>query len=478
MLFNSISFAVFLGIVFMLYWFAAGKNLRWQNILLLAASYFFYGCWDYRFLLLLLFSTALDYFTGLQIDRAGSGSTRKAWLLISVIINLGLLGFFKYYNFFIEGFTALFHAVGYTPGRWTLQLILPVGISFYTFHGLSYVFDIYRKKISPTRQFIDYAVFVGFFPLLIAGPIERATHLLPQVQRPRYFDRASATDGLRQILWGLFKKMVVADGCAIYVNMVFADARHFPGSALLLGAVLFAFQIYADFSGYSDIAIGTGRLLGFDLLRNFAYPYFSRDIAEFWRRWHISLTSWFRDYLYIPLGGSKNGKTKTIRNILLVFLVSGFWHGANLSFICWGALHALYFLPLLLTNRNRKNLHTVAQGKFFPSIRETFSMLVTFGLVCFAWIFFRAENLSQAFVYISQLFSASLFRYPAVCPKLMLMLIALFTAVEWTGRHHEYAIAGLVANWPKPLRWAFYYCLIITIFSVVPKAQQFIYFQF
>ncbi len=272
--------------------------------------------------------------------------------------------------------------------------------------------------------------------------------------------------------------MVIADGCAVYVNMVYTDTHHFPGSDLFLAAVLFAFQVYADFSGYSDIAIGTGRLLGFDLLRNFAFPYFSRDIAEFWRRWHISLTSWFRDYLYIPLGGSKGGKGKTIRNILLVFLVSGCWHGANWTFICWGALNALFFLPLLLSNRNRKNLDTVAPGKMLPSLREAASMLATFGMVSFAWIFFRSENMTQAFFYISHLFSRSLFQYPVVFPKLMLVLVILFIAVEWTGREQSYAIAGIGLTWPKPLRWAFYYCLIIAIFSVVAKTQQFIYFQF
>jgi alginate O-acetyltransferase complex protein AlgI len=348
MLFNSLDYAIFFPIVFLLYWLVANKNLRLLNFLVLVASYFFYGSWDYRFLFLLIFSTFLDYFTGLKIHQSQSPQQRKFWLWLSISINLGFLGIFKYYNFFISSFTDAISVFGFQINVSTLNVLLPVGISFYTFHGLSYVFDIYNKKISPVTNFIDYGVFVSFFPLLVAGPIERATHLLPQVQKPRTFEFEKAADGLRQILWGLFKKIVIADQCAPHVNHIFENYADYNGSTLAFGAILFAFQIYGDFSGYSDIALGSARLLGFDLIRNFAFPFFSRDIAEFWRRWHISLTTWFRDYLYIPLGGSKGPRWMIIRNTLIIFLVSGFWHGANWTFLAWGFLNALYFLPLFV----------------------------------------------------------------------------------------------------------------------------------
>ena len=327
MLFNSINFAIFLPIVFFLYWFVANKNYKHQNILLLVASYFFYACWDYRFMFLLIFSTLLDYFTGLKMFDAKTSFGKKFWFWLSIGVNLGFLGFFKYYNFFAESFAEALANFGLHVDVWMLNVILPVGISFYTFHGLSYVIDIYYNKIKPERNFIDYAVFVSFFPLLVAGPIERATHLLPQIQRARKFDYTTAIDGLRQILWGLFKKIVIADNCAEYANLIFNDSAHQSGSNLVLGALFFTFQIYCDFSGYSDIALGTARLFGVELLRNFAFPYFSRDIAEFWRRWHISLSTWFRDYLYIPLGGSKGGTWMKVRNTFIIFLVSGFWLG-------------------------------------------------------------------------------------------------------------------------------------------------------
>jgi alginate O-acetyltransferase complex protein AlgI len=367
MLFNSLLYALFFAAVFILYWLVANKNLKLQNILLLAASYFFYASWDYRFLLLLIFSTFLNFFTGLKIHQADHPHERKLWLWLTVIINLSVLGVFKYYNFFAESFAAAMTHAGFAVSPWTFNILLPLGISFYTFHGLSYVFDIYRNKIKPTHDFIDYGVFVGFFPLLIAGPIERAAHLLPQIQRPRTFDYNQTVDGLRQILWGLFKKIVIADNCGTHVNAIFENPEAYSSSTLLWGAILFSFQIYGDFSGYSDIATGSARMLGFDLLRNFAYPYFSRDMAEFWRRWHMSLNTWLRDYLYIPLGGSKGSRWKVSRNIFIIFLASGLWHGANWTFLVWGFIHALFFLPLLLTGRHRKHLDTVAAGKFWPS---------------------------------------------------------------------------------------------------------------
>jgi len=360
----------------------------------------------------------------------------------------------------------------------TLKIILPIGISFYTFHGLSYVIDIYKKKIKPTKNFIEYSVFVSFFPLLVAGPIERATHLLPQIQKKRVFNYSKAVDGLRQILWGLFKKMVIADGCAGYVNMIFNNSSDYNGSTLVLGAILFAFQIYGDFSGYSDIAIGTARLFGIDLLKNFSFPYFSRDIAEFWRRWHISLTSWFKDYIYIPLGGSRGGVWITIRNTFIIFLISGFWHGANWTFIAWGLLNAIYFLPLLVLKRNRNNIEIVAQGKYLPTVKEIFEIISTFVLTTFAWIFFRAENITSAINYISGIFSFSIFTMPEIQPRKLIVLIAIFLVIEWFGREKEFALSNFGLKLPKILRWLLYYIIIFMIMNYCGESQQFIYFQF
>lgn len=477
MLFNSISFAIFLPIVFCAYWLLK-RDLKLQNLLLLVASYYFYSCWDYRFLFLLMFSTFLDYYTGIKMEEAGNQRSKKIWFVLSVAINLGFLGIFKYYNFFVDSFAT---ALGYTGAEksfWTLQIVLPVGISFYTFHGLSYVIDIYKNRIKAERNFVDYAVFVSFFPLLVAGPIERATHLLPQIKRERVFDYARAIDGLRQILWGLFKKVVIADNCAAYANNVFSSYGEQSGSTLVLGAVFFAFQIYCDFSGYSDIALGTARLFGIELLRNFAYPYFSRDIAEFWRRWHISLSSWFRDYLYIPLGGSKGSTWMKIRNIFIIFLVSGFWHGANWTFIVWGALNAIYFLPLLLLGKNRNNMETVASGRYLPNFREFLGMAVTFALTVFAWIFFRSDSVMDAFHYISGVFSPSIFTKPVMPDRGILLLVVIFMIMEWLGREQPYAIAQFGFSWPRPARLALYYVLLVIIFLYSGNEQEFIYFQF
>ncbi|WP_278495373.1 MBOAT family O-acyltransferase [Chryseobacterium arthrosphaerae] len=478
MLFNSIGFAIFLPVVFLLYWLVTNKNLRLQNILLLLASYYFYACWDWRFLFLLMFSTLLDYCTGLKMQEAENQKGKRFWFWLSITINLGFLGVFKYYNFFAQSFAEAISHVGLQVNPWTLQVILPVGISFYTFHGLSYVIDVYKDRIRAESNFVDYAVFVSFFPLLVAGPIERATHLLPQIKKRRTFNYTQAVDGLRQILWGLFKKIVIADNCAEFANQIFNSSADQSGSTLALGAVLFAFQIYGDFSGYSDIAIGTARLFGIDLLRNFAFPYFSRDVAEFWRRWHISLSSWFKDYLYIPLGGSKGGNWKRIRNTFIIFIVSGFWHGANWTFIVWGALNALFIMPSIIMKTNRNHLETVAQGNILPTVKEFFQMTVTFSLAVLAWIFFRAENISHAFSYISGIFSRSLFSIPTITPRLLMLLIIIFMVIEWLGREQQYAIAKLGLQWKSPLRYAMYYAIIIAIFWFAGKDQQFIYFQF
>ncbi len=413
MLFNSLDFAVFLPIVFILYWMLLRNNRKLQNVLLLVASYVFYGWWDWRFLGLIFFSTVVDYFVGLGLGQEERETQRKWILLVSILVNLGFLAYFKYANFFLANLAGVFTFFGRDIGLRSLNIILPVGISFYTFQTLSYSIDIYRRKLKPTKDFLVYSAYVSFFPQLVAGPIERASRLLPQFLTDRVFDYQKAVDGLRQILWGLFKKIVIADSSAVFVNTIFDNAADQSGSTLLLGGVFFAFQIYGDFSGYSDIAIGVARLFGFDLMKNFAFPYFSRDIAEFWRRWHISLTTWFRDYLYIPLGGSRGGTWQTIRNTFVIFLVSGLWHGANWTFIAWGLLNALYFLPLMLMNRNRKNLLENAEYRLLPSLKDFFSMMATFGLTVFAWIFFRAENLTHLKIILQRIFSSSLF--PDTC---------------------------------------------------------------
>ncbi|MBL0310866.1 MAG: MBOAT family protein [Bacteroidetes bacterium] len=487
MLFNSLDFAIFFPIVFILYWFVTNRNLRWQNILLIAASYLFYGWWDWRFLFLLIFSTAVDYSVGLALEKVEHKTQRKILLWASVIINLGFLGFFKYYNFFVDNFVTAFSFFEKDISPNTLNIILPVGISFYTFHGLSYVFDIYFRRIKATRNWVDYSLFVSFFPLLVAGPIERATHLLPQMKVKRKFEYVKAVDGLRQILWGIFKKVVIADNCAEYANMIFNHSSEYSGASLVLGALFFTFQIYGDFSGYSDIALGTARLLGFELLRNFAFPYFSRDIAEFWRRWHISLSSWFRDYLYIPLGGSKGGIGMKIRNTFIIFLVSGFWHGASWTFIAWGALNALYFMPLLLSNNNRNHMDIIARGKFLPTIREAILMLTTFGLTVFAWIFFRAESIGHAFQYVGDMLLGLVHKagYHQVYDLIMkgglglVLLIGAFLLMEWVGREGQYALANVGMKWKRPVRWALYSFILFLIGMFMQTNETpFIYFQF
>ncbi len=478
MLFNSFEFAIFLPIVFLLYWFIFNRRLSVQNAFLVLASYFFYGWWDWRFLSLIFFSSMVDYTVGRGLRNCQNKTKRKLLLLFSIFVNIGFLGFFKYYNFFVESFVDAFTFLGHPINPGMLSIILPVGISFYTFQTLSYTIDAYRKKLTPTNDIIAFFAFVSFFPQLVAGPIERATNLLPQFLNNRVFDKLKATDGMRQILWGLFKKIVIADNCAVYVNDIFANYQDLSGSTLVIGVFFFALQIYGDFSGYSDIAIGTARLFGFDLMRNFAFPYFSRDIAEFWRRWHISLTSWFRDYVYIPLGGSRAGTLKIVRNVFIVFIVSGFWHGASWTFLFWGFLHACYFLPLMIFHRNRKNLDIVAKGRIFPSLREFAAMIMTFILVNIAWIFFRAESISQAFDYIAGIVNISFFSLPEVFPADTLILILIMFVAEWLQRGKQHALDFDNVSIPAWGRWLIYYAVVYCIIWFTGEQQEFIYFQF
>lgn len=498
MLFNSYEYLIFLPIVFLLYWYVFSKNLKARNIFLLLVSYIFYGWWDWRFLGLIAASSAVDYWCGLQLSSDSNHSAsespernrskaflkpfqgRNLYLTISLLFNLGLLGFFKYFNFFIESTTEFIQTLGFQPNLHTLNLILPVGISFYTFQTLSYTIDIYRGKMEATKDPIAFFAYVSFFPQLVAGPIERASNLLPQFFQKKSFDYALAMDGMRQILWGLFMKVVIADNCAVFVNQAFSNPESQPASNLLIGAVFFSFQIYGDFAGYSNIAIGTGKLLGFHLMQNFAFPYFSRDIAEFWRRWHISLSTWFRDYVYIPLGGSKGGKFQSLRNILIIFLVSGFWHGANWTFIVWGGINALLFIPLFWFGKNRVNIGIVAHNRALPTFYELGQVLMTFSVITMAWIFFRSPDLSTAGIYISHLFSSSILSIPKMDIRVNLFIawVLIFIILEWMGRREEFAIQKMGFTKPALIRYGLYYGLVMAVFLFARKEQEFIYFQF
>lgn len=480
MLFNSIEFLLFLPIVFLLYWFVF-KRLRWQNLFVVAVSYVFYGWWDVRFLLLIALTTLFSYASGLLIARYEGQHKRQKWVsAANIVLNLAILGVFKYYNFFAESLADLFRCFDVELSPVTLNLLLPVGISFYTFQALSYSIDVYQKKLPACRDLVAFFAYISFFPQLVAGPIERSTNLLPQFYKPRTFDYAQAVDGCRQMLWGFFKKMVVADNCAAAVNLIWDDYASQSGFTLLLGGILFTFQIYGDFSGYSDIAIGTARLFGIHLMRNFNFPYFSRDIAEFWRRWHISLTTWFRDYIYFPLGGSRCTRWKVMRNTLIIFLVSGFWHGANWTFIVWGAYHALLFFPLMLLGRNRKHTDAVAEGRLLPGIREAGQMLSTFLLAVIGWIIFRAESIGQAWDYLGGICSPSLFSFSMQHGKRALLYVCILVVVEWLQRdkQHSMQIDGIGWLKSRSIRWGVYILLALFTLAFAGTQAEFIYFQF
>jgi D-alanyl-lipoteichoic acid acyltransferase DltB (MBOAT superfamily) len=481
-LFNSFEFLLFLPIVFILYWFVFNKKLSWQNGLVLVASYFFYGWWSWKFMGLLMLSTALDYAYGFWV-ASPNRKKAKLFLWLSIINNLGILGVFKYYNFFAVQFQKGFDLLGLHTNPVLLQVALPIGISFYTFHGMSYVFDIYWGNQKPVSNFVDYSVFVSFFPLLVAGPIERASHLLPQVQKPRSFNYTQAVEGCRLILWGMFKKVVIADSLAGIVDEIFQNYEEHNGVTLIVGAIAFSFQIYGDFSGYSDIALGTAKLFGFELLSNFKFPYLSRDVAEFWRRWHISLSSWFRDYLYIPLGGSKNGKYKAIRNTFIIFLVSGFWHGASWNFIAWGFIHACGFLPLLLLNRNRKHVtDVVAQDRKLPNFKELWQMSTTFAFVTFAWIFFRADGMTMGVSYIKNI-SASIIGDPGQFLHLPIGKMAFIYMIplilgDWFMRRNERVLLTPQKVLFRNVLYLIISILIMWYFFNSDESASFIYFQF
>lgn len=475
MLFNSFEFLLFLPIVFGLYWFVCNRSTPAQNALILAASFVFYGWWDYRFLGLILLSILVDYGAGIGIEQSRKASTKKAFLLLSMFFNLGLLGFFKYFNFFVESWVELFASLGYAPeSTWTLNIVLPVGISFYTFQTMSYTIDVYKGNMKATRDFVAFAAFVSFFPQLVAGPIERASNLLPQMQKARIFSYQQGMDGMKLILWGLFKKVVIADALAPEVDYIFANYDQLSGGTLLLGAVYFAFQIYGDFSGYSDIAIGVAKLFGFELMSNFRFPYFSRNISEFWHRWHISLSTWFRDYLYFPLGGSRVARPVAFRNILIIFLVSGFWHGANWTFIVWGGIHALLYLPSFLVQRNtRFKGSVVAEDRRLPSGYELWRMLLTFGFVTLAWVFFRSPDVATAWEYLGRVVRFA--EGPLEVTGGLVYVLPLLL-LEWKLRRDERLI---VFSGRKAMRYAIYLIMGFLIYSKMFTSEvQFIYFQF
>ena len=473
MLFNSFEFLLFLPITFILYWFVFNKHLKHQNAIILISSYIFYGWWDFRFLLLILLSTFVDFIIGKAISKQIEKKKQKWLLSYSILLNLSILGFFKYYNFFIESWIELVSLFGYQiKSTWTLSIILPVGISFYTFQTMSYTIDVYRKKIKPTNNLIAFASFVAFFPQLVAGPIERATNLLPQILNKRTFNYQQGIQGLRLILWGLFKKIVIADSLSVMVDSIFENYQDFGGGTLFLGVIYFAFQIYCDFSGYSDIAIGTSKLFGFELMSNFKFPYFSRNVGEFWRRWHISLSTWFRDYLYIPLGGSKNGTLKTIRNIFIIFIVSGFWHGANWTFISWGLFHSILFIPSFIFQTNRKYTNSIIGEKtILPSLKELFQVGTTFALVTIGWVFFRSATITDAIEYISQiLFHFDLkSQYKSGIPYALVLIF-----LEYLIRKDErlnFKIHPVLEN-------IIYVLIFLITLFFYSKPSNFIYFQF
>ncbi len=481
MLFNSFTFMIFLPVVFLLYWFVF-KQLRWQNLLVLVASYVFYGWWDWRFLILIVITSLSSFASGLLIKQyEGKRRLQRAVSAANIVLNLGILATFKYFNFFAGSLQSVLSAVGVTADWPTLNIILPVGISFYTFQALSYSIDVYARRIEPTRDVVAFFSFISFFPQLVAGPIERATNLLPQMLTTRRFDYAQAVDGLRQMLWGFFKKLIIADGCAEVVNQTWNGMGSATGLMLLVCSLLFTFQIYADFSGYSDIAIGCAKLFGIKLTTNFKVPYFSRNVREFWRRWHITLMGWFTQYVYFPLGGSRCSRGRTVLNTIIVFALSGLWHGADWTFVLWGLYHALLFIPLILLG-SKSYKDTVAHGRRLPSFGELVSMVVTFLLVNFGWILFRAPDFAGFSEFVSRLFSPSLFNYHGLTMKMATMLLwcAVLVLVEWLQRERQHVlqIDGCRLLSARPVRLALYAAIVCLIFLFAGQVQTFIYFQF
>lgn len=477
MLFNSFEYLIFLPIVFCLYWFVF-KSLRWQNLLIVVASYIFYGWWDWRFLLLIAFTSICSYASGIMIERSRAANRPgggRFYAIGNIVLNLLILGVFKYYNFFVESIASAFCGIGIGLHPVTLNIILPVGISFYTFQALSYTIDVYKGKIAATFDVVSFFAFISFFPQLVAGPIERATNLLPQFQKNRLFEYSTAVDGTKQILWGLFKKMVIADNCAYVVDKVWDGFTFYSSPMLIVAAILFSFQIYGDFSGYSDIAIGTGKLFGIRLMRNFNLPYLSRSVAEFWKRWHISLNTWFVDYVYIPLGGSREGKWKSVRNTFVIFLLSGLWHGANWTYVTWGVYHASLFIPLLLLGKNKKYRNTVAENSLFPTLKESYQILLTFSMVTIGWVIFRANSIEDFYNYVCCM--GGNWHIPSeIIGFKSFFFIIIMLVVEWFNRTKNHAFSFYLNK--LYLRWGIYLLFAYLCLTQAGDQIQFIYFQF
>ena len=480
--FNSLEFLVFLPVVFVLYWFVFQKR-EWQNLLIVTASYVFYGWWDWRFLFLIVFTSICSFYSGVLIERfEGSRRCQRLVCAANLIVNFLILGVFKYYNFFADSLTQLIWGLFHYQLDWvTLNVILPVGISFYTFQALSYTIDVYRKDVPITKNIVEFCAFISFFPQLVAGPIERAKNLLPQFQCDRYFDYEQAVDGCRQMLWGFFKKVVIADRCAANLNPLWDSYTDYSGISLWGLALLFTFQIYCDFSGYSDIAIGCARLFGIRLLSNFNYPYLSRSIPEFWRRWHISLMTWFRDYVYIPLGGSRCAQWKVVRNTFVVFGISGLWHGANWTFVCWGLYHGCLIVLYKLLHINTKDKEILAAGRWLPTIKDMCRVVLTFLLVVVGWVIFRAETIAQAWDFVSRMFLTAFddfhFRLGSINTFFAVLLLII---VEYLQRNRVH-----VLQFPdnrvfrcSPVRYVLYACIGFLLFFYAGEVQTFIYFQF
>ncbi len=490
MLFNSIEYFLFLFVVFLVYWLVLAGKLHVQNTFLLFAGYFFDGYWDWRFLFLLIGLTLINYMIGLKIDRSAGSVSRRIWLIIAVVVNVGVLGLFKYYNFFIDSFVDLLSVFGFQISGSTATVVLPLGISFYIFVSLSYVIDIYKGYLKANRNAIEVLLALSFFPIILAGPIQRPVTLLPQITKMRVFNRPMAVDGLRQILWGLFVKMVVADNIAPETNKIFLDIANYSGSTLLLGAFLYTIQIYADFSGYSHIAIGTARLLGFSLMQNFNYPYFSHNISEFWKRWHISLTTWFRDYLFLPISfalSSKISRTRvfSIKTDLFIYIIAsiftwlltGLWHGANYTFIIWGSLNGVLLIIYHWQIKPRKRILKLLNISNKNKVLNISEGVITFIVILFFWIFFRADSLRHAMDYVSGIFTASIFSVPDLLPKTALIATGFFLSIEYIQREKQHPLQiGVINN--RPLRWSIYLVMVLVIIFFGAGAQEFIYFQF
>ena len=483
MVFNSLVFACFFAVTFLIYWFVLNRNLKLQNAFILLASYFFYGWTDWRLLSYLIGVSALNFFLGIYIHKTTDTTRRKILLNIGLIQGIGGLAFFKYYNFFVSSVNESLLAINVHANLSTIQLIVPLGISFFTFRTMSYLLDVDKEKIQPTKDWIVFFNYVSFFPSLLSGPIDKAKMFIPQLEKKREFNHNQAVDGLRQILWGLFKKVVIADSCASVTTQIFDTYQTLPASTLLLGAFLYTIQIYTDFSGYSDMALGFARLIGFNITKNFDFPFFAQNISEFWRKWHISLTSWLTEYVFTPLSITFRDYDKLglVAAIIINFTIIGIWHGPNWTYVLFGFLHGCYYIPLIIKgNFNKKQ--KIAKGKHLPTFKEFSNVAFTFLLVMLTFILFRSASIHQAFDYYTYLFSRSVFAipyFPGIGLEIgLFVIIPLFMLIEWVGRENEYGIAQFGFKWPRALRWLFYLCLIITVICFSKEEQQFIYFQF